>query len=276
MNITKYLILKNRLNLSQQAGFTLMELIGVMAVMAILAGALSPNIAASLNQAYSDSEIENMDVIADNLIDYILKQKKIPSANSSSWVTALSSISTFSTEDLEYNTKGYRRRLIFDPRFFTNTDKTFIGFSQNMGLASAPVLPRVLLVSDMSKHVAAVSNKAAIFNAIWNQSNTSVLKESKNLIIKRINLADKFHRVVLSNQNTAKPYYQFENGSLASIPVVNGGTDGIVIRYIIDSTQLNLFTAPYPNGNLEQVSIIRSDLSMRYETNGVNWSWVKP
>lgn len=276
MNIVKNSPLKDRITTAQQTGFTLMELIGVMAVMAILAGALSPNIAASLNQAYSDSEIRDLEIIADELTDYIIEKKQIPSAKPSSWVKAISSVSTFTKQDVEYNNKGYRRRLVFDPRFFSSSDKKFNGFKQNLGLASAPVSPRVLLISDMNKHVAAVPNKSKIFNAIWDQSKKSIIKENKNLIIKRINLADKFHRVVLSNQNTAKPYYQFETGKPASIPVANGGTDGIVTRYIIDSSRISLYTSPYPNGNLEQVAIIKSDLSFRYQTNGVSWNWAQP
>ncbi|MBL4712451.1 MAG: type II secretion system protein [Gammaproteobacteria bacterium] len=268
--------LENLTSNVRQKGFTLMELIGVMAVMAILAGALSPNIADSINQAYSDAEIENMTLIADSLNKYIQQEKRIPSAKPSSWVKALSSSSTFINEDLEYNNKGYRRRFIFDPRFFSNADKKFSGFKQNKGLAEAPVSPRVLLVSDMTRHVPSVSNNAKVFNAIWNQTKNSKFVESKNLKIKRINLSDKFHRVILSNQDKSKPYYQLEKGKYAFIPAAKKGSDGIITRYIINSTRINLFDAPYPTGKLEQTAIIQSDWTTRYQANGKNWSWVKP
>ncbi|PCI09355.1 MAG: hypothetical protein COB77_00100 [Gammaproteobacteria bacterium] len=266
-----------RLNkLVSQKGFTLMEIIGVMAIMAILAGTLSPNIADSLNRAYADAEIQNMEVIADSLNRYILQEKRIPSGNTSSWVKALSSFSTFTNEEIEYNSKGYRRQLIFDPRFFSHSDKKFSGFVQSKGLFEAPVSPRVLLVSDMTRHVPSISNSSKVFNAIWNQAKNSKFIESNNVKIKRIHLSSKFHRVILSNQNKSNAYYQLESGKYAFVPATKKGSDGVITRYIINSTRIGLFKVPYPSGKLEQTAILQSDWAMRYQANGKNWHWVKP
>jgi len=253
-----------------------MELIGVMAIMAILAGALSPNIARSIDKAYSEAESQNMETITDNLGEYILQKKRIPSGKISSWVNAISTISKIKKEDLEYNNKGYRRQLVFDPRFFSNSDKVFKGFKQKKGLSKPPISPRALLISDMTRHVSKVSNRAKVFNAIWNQTKSSPLTESKTLKIERINLSDKFHRIILSNERNSKPSYQLEKGKVGVLPSAKKGRDGIITRYVLDNTKINLFDAPYPKGKLKQTTIIREDWSIRYQLNGKKWNWVKP
>lgn len=263
------------MKIDRQAGFSLMELIGVMAVMAILAGTLTPNIADSINQAYSDAEQQNLVSIGDSLKHYIVEQKRIPTANPAQWVPAIATDSGFTTEQIEFNHRDYRRRLIFDPRFFTTTDTVFPGLTQNQGLATAPVSPRVMIVSDLTRNVPAVTNSTAAFNDIWNQTNTPELVESDNVIIERINLSDKFHRVIFSNQNTAQPFYQLEAGANTAIPAAVGGLDGSLTRFIIHSTRISLYANPFPTGSMQQMTVLQNSLGMRFETDGVNWNWVK-
>ncbi len=265
--------MKFRLNLI--TGFTLMELIGVMAVMAIMAGALAPSLFDSIDRAYADAEQQNLEALNNSLENYITEFKQIPTATPSSWVTALSAVSDFTQQEIEFNQKNFRRRFIFDPRFFTASDSNFNGFTQNQGLANAPVSPRIMLVSDLTRHVPTVANTSGVFNSIWDQTGTPALIEDQNLKISRINLSDKFHRVILGNQHTNQPFYQLESGAQTTIPAASGGLDGLLTRYVFSNTQLNLFVDPFPSGGRAQVATVHNDLSMRYQTDGFNWSWVK-
>lgn len=267
---------KNILNTIHQAAFTLMELIAVMAIISILAATLAPNLFDAIDRAHAEAEIDNLNSLTKSLELSVLDQKQIPTATTSSWVNAIAASSEFSLQDIEYNKKGFRRLLIFDPRFFTSSDSTFPGFIQDQGLTSDLVSPRAMLVSDLTQNVSSVTNSTSVFNDIWNQTNTPLLVESSNLKIKRINFSDKFHRIILNNQHTNLPYYQLESGTTISIPAASSGVDGSLIRYILKNTRLSLYDDPYPSGSLQQTIIVTSELSMRYQTDGSNWSWEKP
>jgi prepilin-type N-terminal cleavage/methylation domain-containing protein len=260
----------------KQLAFTLLEMIAVMAIIAILAGALAPSVFDAINRAHAETEEANLEALAESLRRYVLEQKQIPNATTSNWVNAISTVSHFSLNDIEYNAKDFRRRLVFDPQFLTSPDNNFGGFSQNQGLTNAPVSPRAMLISNLTANAASVTNDSTIFNNIWNQTNSPAVVEGPNIKIQRINFADLFYRVILTNQHTNQAYYQLESGTNTAVPAASGGSDGSISRYVLKTTRLSLYSDPYPSGNLEQVHIIHSDWSSRYQTDGSNWSWQKP
>lgn len=260
----------------QQAAFTLMELIAVMAIIGILAGALAPSVFDAINRAHADTEESNLESLSKSLERYVLDQKQIPTSTVNAWVNAIATSSFFSLNDIQYNAKGFQRRLIFDPQFFTNSDTNFTGFTQSQGLTSAPVSPRAMLISDLNANVPAVTNDSSVFNNIWNQTNSPSLVEGPDLKIQRINFANLFYRIILTNQHTNQSFYQLESGVNTAVPAASGGSDGSVTRYVLKNTRLSLYADPYPSGSLQQVHIIHSDWSSRYQTDGTNWSWQKP
>lgn len=263
------------MNRCQSTGFTLLELIGVMAVMAILAAVLVPNVADSIDRAYADAEQKNLQVMSESLVQYLKTNKKLPTSSTASWVVAIASQSGLSQVQIEFNQKNYRRRLLYDPRFFTNSDTNFTGLTQNQGLASAPVSPRAMIISDLSANVPNVANTTTAFNNIWEQTSSATLKESKSIKIQRINFAPYFHRVVLSNANSGQPFYSLEAGSKFSIPASSAGADGVLTRFIVSGSLLQLFVPPYPSGGLFTTTIISDDIAFRYQQLGVQWAWVK-
>ena len=66
-------------------GFSLLEMIGVLSVMAILAGALAPSIFRMLEEAYQDAEEQSLASIADSLQDYIKRNQEIPTLANTDW-----------------------------------------------------------------------------------------------------------------------------------------------------------------------------------------------
>jgi len=260
-------------NVSSQSGFSLLELIAVMAITAILAGALAPNVFDAISRARADAEIENLSSIAYSIELSVLQNKSIPTSVTSSWVSAAENSSDFNAQDIEFNSLNFRRRLIFDPRFFSTSDNVFPGLNQNQGLASLPNSPRALLVSDMTTNVANIPNTAAEFNAVWDQTAGADLFESGDLKIQRINFSNKFHRIILSNQHANQPYYQLENGTTTVIPPAVGGSDGTITRFVLKDTKISLHAEPFPTGGKQLVHIVKSDWSIRYQTDGANWSW---
>ncbi len=263
-----------RINAPHPRGFTLLELIGVLAVMAILAGALAPNLITLLDEGYETAERDSLRTIADSLERSIRSTKTIPSALASEWSTSIAQFSSFSATRVLENDKGCARRLYIDPRFLTTTDQAFGSFAQDQGLGTPPVSPRMMLVSRLDGTLSTALSTHAQFEAVWEQTSAAALVESKKLLIQRIHLAPLFHRVILSNSNSQLVSYQLENQSEAAIAAANSVSDGTRTFYALTDTRLTLRAAPYPGGAVLLQRIIDSDTSLRYQFNGTNWVWV--
>lgn len=278
--------------MQREAGFSLLELIAVMAVMAILAGTMAPNIAASVDRAYRDSERQTLSVLAQDLRQAIVNDKRIPSPSANTWGQAIARVSEYPLQRIIANDKGYRRRLLVDPQFFAGPARHFKGYVQKKGLQQPPQSPRMMLVSDLRRHVPALKNDAAVFDAIWHQRSDAMIKESKDLLIERINLADQFHRLVVGNQNKQRTFFRLENGPAVAVPKAIAGRDGSLTRYVIHGSRLLLHHAPYPSGTVQQVTVVQADTAWHYQSqdpfgNGTGsagpgnsgqsqWRWVQP
>jgi len=254
-------------------GFSLLEMIGVLAIMGILAGALAPNIFQAIDEAYATAEEQNLAALEDALRNYVTTTKRIPSATQTDWTVALSEASSMALTRVTNNQRNFARRLYFDPRFLTPSDTNFSGFTQVQGLTTSPVSPRVMIVSDLKANLPNPPTTSSAFNAIWDQTGTPTVIESKMLKIQRVNMKDYFHRIILSNQNTNASAYSIEAGSQSSVPGASSGLDGVVTRYLLTGSKVNLHMDTFPSGAIERSFILREQSSLRYQTDGSIWSW---
>lgn len=174
-------------------GFTLLEMIGVMAVLAILAAALAPNVVQMVDEGYYQAERKSLRTLADGLEQYIASSKQIPAG--SAWHTAVADMVALPLSRVEQNDKRYRRQVYFDPRFLTTTDRTWNGYTQTTGLSSPPNSPRIMLVSNLRGEVRANLNSHTAFEAVWQQADGAILQESREVLIQRVNLAPMFVKI---------------------------------------------------------------------------------
>ena len=260
-------------NLSRQTGFTLMELIGTMAIIAILAATLAPALTDGIDRAYSAREEVNLQVLMEALEAEILQNKAIPRENTAEWTAVVARYADLAREDVEFNARGYRRRLYVDPLFFSTTETTFPGYIQTAGLDRRPYSPRLMLVSDLTGNAPNPPATAAAFAAIWDQQGSPAVQEGPKVKIVRLNLAGHFHRVLLTNSSIQQPGYQLESGAGTAVPAAAGGTDGTLIRYVLRSTRISVFASPYPTGNMTTTTIVAEDVALHYATDGSNWFW---
>ncbi len=255
------------------SGFSLLEMIGVMAVMAILAGALAPSVFQMLERGYQDAEQQSISTVAAALQDYVLVNKTIPTENINVWTVAVAGFAALPPQRVQFNEKNFQRRLYVDPVFFTTSAQTFPGYTQTVGLAVMPNSPRAMLVSNLQGNVSAVLDQASEFDDVWNQSGTPLLAESNTLIIERINLAPLFKRLVLSNSNTSQAGYILEAGTEGAVAAGSGTVDGTRSVVVLRNSRLSLNAAPFPGGVTQRQLIVSRDLSLRYESDGSNWFW---
>ena len=259
-----------------QRGFTLIEVIGVLSIMAILASVIAPSVLDDIKRARQDKESLTLEGLSAYLQDYIIDNQRIPTRTTADWTTSIASQGTLPVARIEFNERGFRRGYYVDPQFFSGSDTAFPGYTQTIGLAAKPVSPRIMLVSSLTANAPSAPTTATAFNAIWDQSAAASLVESPDIKIERINLRNIFHRIILTNEHTNQPGYQLEAGSLNALPAATGGVDGLATRYLIERTRMNLLSDPFPSGNLNQVVMIAGPTNYTYRNNGSEWTWEKP
>ena len=147
----------------------MIEMIGVLAIIAILASAILPNMIQSVLHARADQETTTLATLASDLQHYILTNQQIPAPATATWTTALASVSNLPRDKVEFNENGFRRAIYYDPRFFTASDTAFSGYTQQSGAASV-VSPRVMIVSNLQANAPAAPSSTTDFSAIWDQN----------------------------------------------------------------------------------------------------------
>ncbi len=168
---------------SPSNGFTLIEMIGVLAVMAILGGIVAPQLIRQLDVAAQDTETTYLQNIADGVELYLRENRSWP-AN----LTALSPdyVSIGSTQVAE-NQRGFPRY------FFVHPDSS--AYSNATGLAASD-LPdaRFLLISNVKADANPTINNSTQFDNWWDTDEST----TPDLKIYRGHVGKLFHLVSIS------------------------------------------------------------------------------
>lgn len=230
---------------SESRAFTLLELIGVLAIMAITASVLAPNVLRSIERAAVRAEGLTLENLGSQVKLY-LRDNGAPPTNAG-WSAQLVSYSDLSTADLTVNQRQGTRVYVLDT-------------------ASTPS-PRALIFSSMREGLAVpgyASVNAARFDDLWQTPEGSLPSgaaaglfsswpagSGEYLVIRRINLQSVYKTdfrsftVILNNvSGTVSPTYQLVRaaGGTASGNVPMGGVP--ISLTMTPKDTLNLYMAP--------------------------------
>jgi len=131
--------------------FTLIEMIGAMTILAVLAAILAPNIVRQIQTAKAAGEDQNLNTIANGILEFVNSTQKLPSTNvnSTTWASEVSEFTALSSNKILYvfPDQSYSRRiLLYDTNFLAWGD-----LSTNVWQTNAKPNPaRVMLVSSSS------------------------------------------------------------------------------------------------------------------------------
>jgi prepilin-type N-terminal cleavage/methylation domain-containing protein len=187
-----------------RAGFSLIEMIGVMAIMAILATILVPNALKRIELAAIDAERSSIKALGEQTKLHFRSRGYLPglkpTAPAPAWNIDLSSFGSLSPADVLTNRRSNSRSFLYDT-------------------ASTP-FPRVLILSSMRAGLTVPANATPTqFDAFWNAADNSVpgglaaalfaanwAGQGDYLLIERVNLKSQLpiNRIVLS-ANTSVP-----------------------------------------------------------------------
>lgn len=217
---------------TNQKGFTLIELIGVLAIMAIMAGMLAPNLVEQVRSARADVEVGNLARLAAGLEAYILANRVIPASamgdgagGAADWDDRIMEQVLLPIDQIAKanNGDGCPRRYWFDPN--TNlpslpgnpyiqanvVDANNDGIPEKIPVIyttagvlidNSPKNARAMIISDLSDNCANDIESVNNFQSVWAQ--TGVLPESGTLKIQRMSFSQLFEPVALLNRSTTQ------------------------------------------------------------------------
>lgn len=253
-------------------GFSLLELIGVMAIISILATILTPSIIQQIDAAIARREIAQLTEIAQSFRAAVIRESRIP--DESEWVDMVATEWGRPAEDVRSNDRRNARVFVIDGALRVGTSSGIAPYLQGTQGSILPVSPRFLILSNLDPaKTIPVSNgvlAAADFSQLWNTPDQSVptgwsgrwaeSNAGSDLKIQRIDLSALFHRVILNCSSNPAPYFSFGSGNTVRL------TSSGFSAYYLEGTVLKLYDS---NENLETQQIIQKPASVTFE----NGSW---
>jgi len=253
---------------SGSRGFTLVEAIGVLSIMSILAAMLIPPVFDEINRANLAKESKTLESIAEALQASILRTKTIPQDQ---WPRIVADELAAPISSVTTSVAGHPRTLLYHPEIRFGDDFTSLPYTQNSnGCAGGPVHAKALLISSQSSIPLPVrirngdSVTSTEFNRIWDTQEGTIppgwpdewSQKGNTLRIQRINLAPLFHRLVahdVSGNGTAQ--LSIDQGAPRYVP--SEGLDS----YYLSGSEVSL----YENGALKARDLLTTQRSYIYE-----------
>lgn len=256
-------------------GFTLIEIIGVLAIMSILAATIAPSAIQMITNSKQTSEDKALAAIADALRLYVQTNKQVPAeaaanpvaavtttANVVAWDKAIGTIMNVPASKVSQNSINKKRIYLYPADFIAASAPNPLPYDQqaeltnlNTGngmLVTTQPDPRVMVISNMNPSVTLATASGQLakadFDAIWNQTNIPTayaeLTEGDKLKIARINMTDLFNAVTLSNSFSTDTYQAaIQVDGLPTTPYTwsrSSTTRNPITPYLISGSNLKL------------------------------------
>jgi prepilin-type N-terminal cleavage/methylation domain-containing protein len=229
----------------RRQGFSLIEMIGVLAIIVVVAAMLAPAFIKRIDQAARTKETADLNAIAESYTQYILRSKSIPS--DTSWAVAIASQMALPTTAIATNARRYARAFLIDPDL--RIGGALLPYPQTTnGAATKPVSPRLIIISSLDRALPLSSGLQfpADFTNIWNAAEGTIPAapafngwkgKGEDLRIKKLNLEPLFHQLILINHDTtATPKFDIDNSGILGVTTNGAGWNS----YYLDGTVLGL------------------------------------
>jgi prepilin-type N-terminal cleavage/methylation domain-containing protein len=248
-------------------GFSLIEMVGVIAIMSIAAALITPNLARRISRSNGEKEDQALAVLADGLVRSVRATQTIP--GTASWATNIAAQVGLSVNDVRYvnpsDTASARVYLIHPAFVPTNSSTTDPLWSQGNSGASSVTNARLLIISTHKSNLTlpVSSGRAAsttAFDNIWNWNFDATTKASPSgwgnawygngeyLHVQRINLAPLFQFATFNNAHhgTNYPYYQVGSSAATAMTATN-----VISAYFLEGSIMRLY---FTNGTTLQMT----------------------
>jgi prepilin-type N-terminal cleavage/methylation domain-containing protein len=255
--------------------FSLLELIGVLAVMAVLAAIILPILTRSIDRVANERETAELAAFETGLRQSIMRQGYL-----TNWANLPDQIANeLGAEPTRVSSNARRQPRFFlvDPlmqlgtnapgQLYVQTDAGSV--VTNSSGVIPPVNPRLIIITSMGPPLSGVTGGPnADFDAIWNTAAgqtpaTAALSswggKPSDLRIKRINLSDLFvHLILTSNGSQAAGKYSVSSANYLTASALP------VEAYFFRNSVLELYNG---GGSLDSKQILTKDCSFVYDQN---------
>jgi len=175
-----------------QSGFSLIALIGILAVITIGLALVTPPLVKMWNQRHQDQEDQQLNRIADGIQTFLERNKAFPPSLASLAPDYVS----FPTAQLTTNTRGF-------PRYYA-VHPTLAGFNNSIGLTPAELVDtRFLLITNLIQDAAPIITTPAEFETWWTTDESLV----PNLHIHRGNVGHLFYSLAITPNGNGASFF---------------------------------------------------------------------
>ena len=255
--------------------YSLLELVGVLAILAILVAALVPPLIRKIDQAAWSKETADLSTMADALQQSVLRSKTIPTYTGIP--AAIANELALPLSAITNTPRRYTRAFLVDADLRING--AVLPYTQTVSTAiSQPVKARLMIISSQALALPVASGipSATAFSDIWDAAEntkpaswTNWAGKGRDLRIQRINLEPTFHRLVLVNRDTnGACRFSINSTNSTAVPAGPAGCDA----YYLDGSVVGLHDR---TGTTVTKYLLKRDISFVFERD--QWrGWIGP
>ena len=266
----------------KRKGFSLIEMIGVVTVLAILAAVLAPVLIRRIDQTVLTKEVNEMGAISNALVMQIIRNELIP--DQSTWASTAAGWMERPASQITTNARGFARQFVYDGGnagnswLQLNLPYDQMSHPGGTGTGTSPS-GRIALISTIAKSLPNISGSlsSANFNSIWNASRGTVPSyltaqgwtgNGYDLSIQRISIDPLFHHLVLVTRDDPNvppfPGYSINiTNAATTLPNTAYGLDS----YFLHGTPVSLWVRPVssPFPSITNTFILTQDISFTFD-----------
>lgn len=258
-------------NAGPRGGFSLLEMIAVLAVVLILATIIFSATTSNLTVAFAKQENAQLQAFATALQNNVLRSRYIPGTTGTNvWYQAIASELGVTTNTVLYNLPNARspRVLMVDPTCAVGPNGGGLPYSQGVAGSVYPSNVRVMIVSSLRPNTAlpAAGTDPTNFANVWGTvvgalpSTGFTGWNPYDLAIQRVNLAPLFVQLQLENyQSSDQGQYTIDTSSPAQVPPTNG-----LQAYYLQGTVLGLITGTNSGNATNAMLVMNRDSTYFY------------
>lgn len=249
----------------KQRCFTLIEFIGVIAIVTIILTMLTPNLFKRTTETFIGREKELLNTFETAFKNNCMRNRRIP--DHTGWAQVLSEELAIPQQQVTQVFKNPRIFLI-DPQFKIGPNLTSLPYTQTTNGSLPPQNTRVMIISSLSEPLPEQSGVSQNFNAIWNTPDGQIPSvwqntwkgKAESLIIQRIQLLPLFKFVIVNNLTSNQiAMVSVDDYPPIAIQPTSEGFSGFFFRD-------TLFGFYDTNGVKITSSVISDDYSFVYES----------